>query len=210
MIGVLGDEALALIVDDDAGEQDLRRICSGGDEHLVQVLGDAARRHTQPDAQPVVVGVAENVGLDDSVVLGAPLLPQRRRVLGDHLRVHHETARGDDHRLGLDRACLVEVLPADTDHRTGFDDQVGCAGLVADLNTEFVGAFDQQVDDHRGTAQLAGDRHRVPSRRGLRLLHERPYLLVAGVRQALGARRDDDLSRVVSCARTENPSPPTS
>ncbi len=143
MIGVLGDEALALVVDDDAGEQDLRRICGGRDEHLVQVLGDAARRDTQSDAQSVVVGVAENVGLHLAVVLGAPLLPQRRRVLGDHLRVHRETARGDDHRLGLDCTGLGEVLPADTDYRTVFDDQVRRTGLIADLDAELVGAFDE-------------------------------------------------------------------
>ena len=50
---------------------------------------------------------------------------------------------------------------------------------------------------------LAGHWHGVPSRRGRGLLAERPDLLVAGVGQALGARRDDDLARVEAALELE-------
>ncbi len=42
MVGVLGDEPLSEFVDDDAGEQDRRRVRRSRDEHLVHVLGGAA------------------------------------------------------------------------------------------------------------------------------------------------------------------------
>ena len=79
------------------------------------------------------MGIAQNVGLDLAVVLGAPFMPQCRGVLGDHVGVHRETAGGDDDSLGLDRAVLAEMLPADPDHVAVVDDQIGHSGLVADL-----------------------------------------------------------------------------
>ena len=196
VVGVLGDEPLALVVDDDAGEQDLRRVGGGGDEHLVQVLGDSARGDAHSDAEAVVVGVAQDVGLHHAVVLGAPLLAQRGCVLGDHLGVHRETARGDDDRLRLDRTGFGEVLPATPTTAPSSTIEVGRSGLVADLDAELVGPLHQEVDDHRGATEFTGHRHGVPARRWLRLLAERPHLLVARVRQALGARRNDDLARV--------------
>ena len=89
-----------------------------------------------PMPEAVVVGVAQDVGFHHAVVFGAPLLPQCRGVLGDHFGVHRESARGDDDRLGLDRAGLGEVLPADSDHAAVVDDQIGRPGLVADLHAQ--------------------------------------------------------------------------
>jgi hypothetical protein len=135
VVGVLGDEPLALVVDDHAGQQNFWRICRRGNEHLVHVLGDPSRRDTQPDAQPVIVGVAQDVGRDQAMVLTAPRLAQCGSVLGDHVGVHHETAGRDDDRFGLDRAGFGEVLPGDTDHRTiVVQDEGRCPGLVADLH----------------------------------------------------------------------------
>ena len=90
----------------------------------------------------------------------------------------------------------VKCFQRDADHGTVVDDEVRRPGLVADLHAELVGPLDQEVDDHGGTAQLAGHRNGMAARSGLRLLDERPHLFVAGVRQALGARRDDDLAGV--------------
>ena len=131
-------------------------------------------------------------------MLGASLLAQRGGVLGDHLGVHRESAGGDDHRIRLDRTGFGEVLPCDADDRAVVDDEVGCAGFIPDLHPELGGPLEQQLDDHRRATQFAGHRHRVSPRSGCRLLAERPHLLVAGVRQAFGARRDDHLARVVA------------
>jgi hypothetical protein len=129
-------------------------------------------------------------------MLCAPLLAERGCVLGDHLRIHREAARGDDDRLRLHRTGFREVLPNHTVHGAVVDDEVRHGRLIADLHTEFVGALHQQVDDHRGAAELAGNRHRVAARRGLGLLGERPHLLIAGVGQTLGARWHHDLAGV--------------
>ena len=75
MVGVLGDEPLPVLVDDDAGEQDLRRVGRRGDEQLVQVLGDAAGRDAETDAEAVVVGVAQDVGRHHAVVFGLRSCP---------------------------------------------------------------------------------------------------------------------------------------
>jgi len=130
-------------------------------------------------------------------------------VLGDHLGVHRETARGDEDRFGPDGAGLDEPLPAHPDHGTFVDDQVGHARLVADLDAEFVGAFDQEVDDHGGAAQLTGYGTECPRGAGLAWsqnghtfslpVYDNPS--VPGGTTTLPGRNS---------ARTENPSPPTS
>jgi hypothetical protein len=196
VVGILGDEALAVLVDDEAGEQDLGRIGGRGDELLVEVLGDTARGDAHPDAKPVVERVAEDVRLDHPVVLGLSRFAEFGGVLGDHLRIHREAARGDHDGLGPDGAGLGEALPAHAHHRTVLDDEVGHARLVEDRDAELVGALDQEVDDHGRTPEFAGDRHGVAARGGRSLVAERPHLLVAGVGQALGARRDHDLAGV--------------
>ncbi|EUA27586.1 succinate dehydrogenase domain protein [Mycobacterium intracellulare] len=199
MVGVLGDEALALLVDDDTGQQDFGRVGRRGDEQLVHVLGGPARRDPHPDGQPVVVGVAQDVGRRQTVMLGAPRLAQSGSVLGDHLRIHREPTGRDDDGLGLDGARFGEVLPGDAHHgAVVVQDQIGRPGLVAGLHAQGVGAFHQQVDDHGRAAQLAGDRHGVPARRRLGPLAEGPHLFVARVAEALGARRHDDFARVVA------------
>ncbi|CAA0120708.1 Uncharacterised protein [Mycolicibacterium vanbaalenii] len=199
MIGILGDESLAVGVDDDAGEQDLRRIGRGGDEQLVHVGGHPAGRDTQPDAQTIVVRIAQNVGRHHPVVLGLAFLAERGRVLSHHLGVHREAPRCDDDGRGFHLAGLAEVLPPHPDHRAVVvGDEAGRSGFIADLHPEIGGAFEQQVDHHRRATQLAGDRNRVPARRRLGLLAERPDLLVAGVGQSLGPRRDHDFARVVA------------
>ncbi|CAM3924531.1 hypothetical protein MYFR107205_30510 [Mycolicibacterium frederiksbergense] len=198
MVGVLGDEPLPVLVDDDPCQQDLRRVGRSGDEQLVEVLGDAAGRHPEPDAQPVVVGVAQDVGRHHAVVFGLAFLAERRRVLGDHLGIHREPARRDHHRLRFDRTGFGEVLPAHPDNRAIAHREVGGTGLVSDLHAEFGGALEQQFDDHVGATEFAGHRHRMTAWCGLGLLDERPHLLVAGIRQPLGARWHHHLARVVA------------
>ena len=189
VVGVLGDEPLSEIVDDDPGEQDRRRVDRGGDERLVHVLGGTTGRHAQSDAETVVVGVAEY----------ERLLGQFGGVLGDHLGVHHETARGDHHRFGPNRAGVGEVLPRHTDHlAVVVDHQVRGTGLVADLHAEFVGPLEQQIDHHRCALGIAGHRHLVSARRGCGDVLERPDLLVAGVHQPLGVGLDHRFVGVVA------------
>ena len=68
--------------------------------------------------------------------------------------------------FGFHRTGFGEVLPGDADHgAVCVQDQVGRAGLVAELHAQLVGAFDQEIDHHGRAAQLAGHRHRVPARR---------------------------------------------
>ena len=204
VVGILGDEPIAFGVDDDAGQQDLGRIGGRGDEQLVHVRRHAPRRDAQFDAQPVVVRVAQNVGRDHAVVFGLAFLAQRGRVLGDHVRVHREAARGDHHGIGLDVTAFVEALPAHAhDGAVAVDDECGGAGLVTHRDTERLGALQQQVDDHGGAAEFPRHRNRMPAGSGLGLLAERPHLLVSGVGQPLGAGRDDDLARVVAAFELE-------
>ena len=143
VVGVLGDEAFAFLVHDHSRQQNFGRIGRRGDELFVHVLGDAARRNAHPQTQAVVVGVTQDVGRHQPMVFGAPRLPQRGGVLGDHLRVHRKSACGDDDRFTFDRTGFGEVFPGDAGHGSvAVQDQVGCPGLVSDLHTQFVGAFD--------------------------------------------------------------------
>ena len=132
MVGVLSDEARTEIVDDDAGQQNRRRVRRCGDEGLVHMLGGRTGRHPQPDPESVVIAVAEH----------ERLLGQLRRVGGDHIGIHHETTRGDHHGRASDHAGLAEAPPAHTGHRTVIDHQVRRTGLVANLHPEFSGTFE--------------------------------------------------------------------
>ena len=79
-------------------------------------LRHSAGRYAKPDAESVVVGVAQDVGFHLAVVFGAPLLRQCRGVLGYDFGVHRESPRGDGVRLGLDRPALAGVLQRTPDH----------------------------------------------------------------------------------------------
>ncbi len=110
----------------------------GGDERLVHVLQLGTHRSAHAQSEAVVVGVAQD----------ERLLRQMRRVFGDHLGIHHESARGDDHRVGPDYALFARLLPRHAcDRAVGVDDELTCTGLVPDLDAEFAEAFDEQVDD---------------------------------------------------------------
>ena len=65
---------------------------------------------------------------------------------------------------------VVEVLPATPHDRIAVDDEIRRAGFVPDLHADLVGPLDQQVDHHGRAAEFTGHRHRVPARRGHRLL----------------------------------------
>ena len=93
-----------------------------------------------------------------------------------------------------------ELLPRHAGHRDArlVDDELGGAGLVADLHAEARGPLEQQIDHHAGAAGVAGHRHLVAARSRHRLLQERPHLLVAGEHQALGVGLDHRLAREIA------------
>jgi hypothetical protein len=154
----------------------------------------AAGGLAQPDAGPVVVGGAEHERLGREL----------RHVLGDHLRVHDEAARGQDRAAGTHHAAAVIGAPPHPGNLAGWiGDQLGGPGLVPDLDAELLGAPHQQVDDELRAAGVAGHGHLVAARRRNREVAERPDLLVAGVHQALRLRLDDRLVRVVAALELE-------
>ena len=187
MVGILGHEPVSEFVDDESGQQDRRRVHRGGDERLIHVLGGATGRDTQPDAQSVVVGVAQN----------ERLLSEFRGVGRDHVGVHHEPARGNHHGAGSDGAGLGESLPRHPGDASVLGHQVRRAGLVADLDPEFSRPLDQQVDHHGRALGVPGHRNLVAARSRHGQVLVRPHLLVAGVHQALGAGLDHRFVRVV-------------
>ena len=191
MVGVLGHESLAEFVDDQSGQQDRRRIDRRGDEGLVHMFGGTADGDTETDTQAIVVGVAQNEGF----------LGEFGRVGGNHLRVHHEPARGDHHGFSPDRGGVTETLPRHPDHIAVLGHQARRAGLVADLDAEFGGPFHQEVDHHGCALGIAGHRHLVTARSGHGHVLVRPHLLVTGVHQALGIGLDDRLLRVVGALK---------
>ncbi len=89
-------------------------------------------------------------------------------------------------------------MPRDSGDSAVVDDELPSAGLVSHLHSEVGETFDQQLDDHRGTTRVAGDRNLVPTRGGNGHGVERPHLLVAGVHQTLRLGLDDGLLRVVT------------
>ena len=188
MVRVLADEAIAQLVDDDPGEQDSRRVHRGGDEGLIHMFGRATRRLPQPYAQAVVIGVAEN----------ERLLREFGRVGSHHVLVHDETAGGNHHRTGPDHTGLTEVFPPDPDHRAVLEDQIGRAGLVTDVHSQRIGAFEEQSDHHRRPLGVTGYRDLMAPRCRLGDVLERPHLLVAGVHQSFCVGLDHRLVRVVA------------
>ena len=123
------------------------------------------------------------------------------RVRRHHVRVHHETARRDHDRTTRRRTRCRRTTstprrrPPRSVGRP--DDQVGHAGLVADLDAGLLDPRAQQVHHHLGALGVAGDRDLVAARRRHRLLLERPDLLVAGEHQPLRPGLDDRLLGVV-------------
>ena len=193
VVGILGYEPFTEFVDDESSQQDRRRIHRCGDERLIHVSSGAADRDTQPNAQAVVVGVAQD----------ERLLGEFRGVGGHHVGVHHEPARSDHHGAGSDGAGLGEPFPRHPDDASVLGHQVRRAGLVADLDPEFSRPLDQQVDHHGRALSVTGHRNLVAARSGHRHVLVRPHLLVAGVHQALGAGLDHRFVRVVAALESD-------
>ena len=161
-----------------------------GDEDLVHVLGGAAGRYAHPDAEAVVVGVAEH----------ERLLGQLRCVLGDHLRVHHESAGGNDDRLCFDRPGFGELLPRS--RRSPRPNRPRSArwrrsrsgsarpGLPARLSSRSITMLAPPVSPGTGTL--------CPRGAGTAFSQERPHLLVAGEHQSLGVGLNHRLAREVA------------
>ena len=187
VVGILGHEPPTEFVDDESGQQDRRRVDRGGDERLIHVFGGGPGRDAEADAQAVVVGVAQD----------ERLLSEFRGVGGHHLRVHHEPARSDHHGAGSDGAGLGEPFPRHPDDASVLGHQVRRTGLVADLDAEFSGPLDQQVNHHGRALSVTGHRNLVAARSRHRHVLVWPHLLVAGVHQALGVGLDHRFVRVV-------------
>ena len=82
-------------------------------------------------------------------------------------------------------------------------DEVGHAGLVADLDARLLDLVAEQVHHHLGAVDVAGHGHLVAARRRAGLVEVGPDLLVAGEHQPLGAGLDHRLLRVVGALELE-------
>ncbi len=194
MIAVLGDEAPALAVDDDPGQQRGRRVAGRGDEGLVHVQRLAPGRQAKLDPEAVIVGGAEH----------ERLLRQLRDVLRHQLGVHDEAARREDDAAGQRDTGLGERPPPHPGHPAVIEHQLGDAGLVPDADAKLCCAAHQQVDDEPGALRITGNGDLVTARSWDGQLAKGPDLLVPGVHQALGLRLDDRLVGVVAALELES------